>query len=920
MATDIFLSHFALSSPQRTSLFFRENESTFCQKPMQLRALAQVGGYLLRVGYATSDLKTFNTADELDASTATGVTDSTATVHSDLEDVTHKVMGQFLLLLQNSPVHDAVRNVAKYNSSNLPRFLLWLFHDEATNTLRSKKVPLYVSLVNTFYAAGTDFMTKSVSNGRYTCDRYTGQVAEMNGQLILQAPILPNIEQLKFIVAHYADAARHEFNFLQADAAKLSNFSSGASMPLGKLELLVKKVNEDASYNLILKDKTFDEELYNYDIDALLLPLEEVSEALDASKGEVVLFSRINRSKVSSLIGLTREQGYILSLSPVLNTLEYSPSIECAQSLMEMSYVLQEARLLNGSYCSPTALRLELSDNEIVQYVHSSACNLHAMSQKDYTDWLAASSSASINAFVHTILSRHQQSKPYTLPASREIAQHVVLLLTYLLGDEISEPIEDKDVLFLLDKESVEILSLARKNMPPHIHDEIRVLYKCCDFLTGDWTIEQARTLLKHQYGDVDFTPSHDIAFDPPVTAHCCVRFLYLLSSLYVKHDNPSFSFESDLPLYKPPSVLVRETFLLQMVWQPHVELEHFVNAFSSPLLLAGISFKKTNVHDGKDYLPIAMFAHDFFGHAFFNNAYIDAPWKCVTDALRCSLIGQFQATLSVLSSREEPFTFLKYTVNSQDVLHLLQFLLFFILHEETNIATNARMRVLPSYPSRAFLEKKFYMFTSAVSQKNQRVLELRNTLSDLPDSLKALLPINQQSPFPFLLASWMFDSVLEVSKQSFEKRDDFDVMDVMSGFEEKLKNQALLFSKLEGHWSKLSKSSIITPEDSRLILTQSRFSVLARPDIQQNLHFTPLPWDLEAKPEALASKKAAPSVVDKQVEIFDPTLRKRMRRGPNFFSSDEIKLVKKRAKLESDFESKEKVVSAAGFEKVISD
>ena len=825
MSKVIPISLATLSSLNDVALFFHDHESDLCVKGERVQAFGKTNGFILTVGDST-------------------------TLHDHAIDNTFVVMELFMGLLQYSPVHHAVRNSSQYNSSGPLLFLHWLYVDDTTDQLKAKSVPVYTALVNTFYAAASNFFDSKSDDSSFTqaCKGFTKHLGVIDAQLILKAPTLPNEEQFKLLIAAFGDTANYEFKYLlptlndEGKVREVVEYFNNTNE--STLVLRVQKVSKHSPYTIALREQNFDIVVYEHDIDRIMQLLANSSDSISSNVGSFSLPPWCKTFELTPLSHDDPEQGYTVPLFIRLNTAEAFIDTPYELLFFKRICTLQQKRLRNELFIPLTLFGAEY-DGDIAAYVHSNACKLHTMEQQALASWMLGASHKSLATFVHSILGRHHNAQPYTLPASQQVIQHASLILGYLLNGE-GLVVNAQDLLSFLDDDSLRALTVARAQMSEYVRDKVRSLLYCCSALSYPEKMEEVRAKLKELCPNASFTRSYNIAFAPEETALCSAYTLYLLSKVYDLYGGIVFSY-SDCP----PEVLLSSSVLLLFMLQSFVQVDHLTKAAACSLSLTGVTFNIRNYHDGIAFDPYFFFLHDHLIHPFYINFGLDSYSKGLVMAYRLYVSEHFEMLFSLLRNSSTTCTFLGEEVSMQNMLEVLKGLYFFIMHENSTVSTTARMRILPFYCGKAFLDKKHMMFDASKAESVNCFLSLDKAFTNLPPKLKALLPIARQSTFPYALACWMFDSIIEESRLSFQKDTAFDMSQVEQSFLEKLEQQTSIIKTLETQWDKLYSSGLITKAMHDVTSKQERYRLLASPKNQARLSYGVINFDLRAAQEA---------------------------------------------------------------------
>ena len=738
---------------------------------------------------------------------------------------TQRLLGHLVRVLDASKVWHILSN-AQVRGSSLPSCLLWLKVDDSSKQLHCQGIPTYMSLLSTFKLACD---TKKV-------------LGRMHARLILEAPCLPNADQLTFILHFFADTARHHFTSL-CDGGDVRYFSETC---FHEFDLLIQLVAKHKPYSIALVDTDADVCLYQKDIQHLLQPLAIVDSpiAFPEKEGTISVFQ-----KAFACTTLSSSQ-YLIPLKPEGNLYKESLKDAYSEYLLRLKQKQNQCLPCVSALCLPSDF---IASDEMLYAVQYESPNLFAIPQKKFALWLLDAKVDNLDAFVHILLRKAQEREPYTLPASKEVVLQVVDVLRYLLSESsesLEKSTEDAAAPLPLEPLSLGVLSKVRESIEAQDKDEALFLLRCCDSLASAEGVKAVRSELKERYG-INFLSKHLIPYAPEETAYVIMRFLYRLSAFYETFSqNPSLydcipdSFKSFAENMLQSNVIT-DGVLLQFVLQKYVSIESFNKAYCLPLSIAGVSFEMNNPHDGLNMSPIFLLCHDYFFHAFGGDHLLSSYWVVLLHQERKVLVRLLESVSLFLLESLMEFSFLGKDVVAENLLTVFTTLIFGLFHESTGNNGRTRVRVLPSSCDRSYLEKKFSFFDQATLRESSR-LRLNLEYEGFSNELKQLLPLKDNCSFTYFLACLLLDTVTE-SLRNANGKASVDISHIMEAFQQRLSSQEALMRLFEKNWDAFVENGIFPKEFKQVTSSSDRLKVLCLPNVQEMLYYALISWDLHA-------------------------------------------------------------------------
>ena len=749
------------------------------------------------------------------------------------EEGTAKLLFCLSNLIQQSRILPIVAH-AHIADGFLHHCLLWLTYSKTTRSMAIRHTPSYRSLVDTFKLACREEVSYN----------------EMQARLIVEAPQLLNADQLQLVLHAHADSAWHHFR------TYMQGMSPRKAISDWELDFaLCIKVKSGSTYNVALHDLYYNEVLYRKDITHRMKPLEVSTQKVSSKFSKFYLFSNQTSLRVKRL----SEVEYMIPLNLRQNTFE---STYCENH--EVNFLVSHAnRILlkqiatedGESNYLPAVLPPSViqQENFGMQWVTYHPDMLHALSQKDVARWLCDTPIDIVHNVVNMLLKKHQLGEPYTLPGSGEVITAIYYIMLFL-----SKGATDEVILSVVNRKSYEVLKRVRSIMSEAQREEVLTLYKCCLCIVRLKDVPTAYLELARHY-NVKFSFKPNIVYSPPATLFITIRALYLLSKLYSKASVGIEPFSID-PSYKLFfDKMLNEDFLNDGIFilcmlQSFVDVQHFNKAWSVALSIAGISFNIDNMHDGSNLSPIQLFIHDVFGHEFFRNGILNHYWKLQQSTERRLLVEGEEAVLSYLNTSSNTFIFLDKPITPQSLAYLFKHLFFLFVHEQSLASTQSSVRILPFACNRAYLDKVFVCFIKD-NNKASHNLSLSAFYADFPQELKALLPIQDNSTVPYLLAYLLFVTLVHFLQdnnlQSGDMLDPNNVKQLFLAFDDKLERHERLMYFYDKNWNTLIKSNILPETFSSITNTKKRLNVLGLPNVQEMLFYAQIDRPMSASGDA---------------------------------------------------------------------
>ena len=497
--------------------------------------------------------------------------------------------------------------------------------------------------------------------------------------------------------------------------------------------------------------------------------------------------------------------------------------------------LVQEGCIVNGKANGTK------TESAILHLFHKHPDELHLLSQKTFADWFLEAPVKDVNVALLSLLRRVQDKEPFTLPASAQLVTIVHHFTEYLLGyPEIDEA---KIKPYLNEERNVFFLDWARKGLPGsffvYVKESLEVLHQACALLPFKDTAQEATLILEKHFKVQLSDGVSNISYPAIPTAFLITRFLHALTDMYGAEDDPSRLSFCDTLICKG----ILPLFLLQS----NVDIPHLNKATSLPVEVVGITFDLHNYHDGTDYTPARFWTHDYLFHAFFINSIIDDYWKLLQNKDRVLLMHNIEAMREQLSKMGEgSFTFVNQSIHVKQLLQVFDLLYFTLVHElYTRGKTRTKTSMLPSAFPHTFLEKSSNYF-EAVNKEHSDTLILKDLFDDFTDDMKALLPLEGNSSFPYFAAYLMLDSIIEETRNAYPRGGEVPAYALFAAFEVKLQEQEQLLYLYEKNWNTLLEQGVLYPDCAAIILPADRLRVLATPYYQERLRLASMDFPLQ--------------------------------------------------------------------------
>ena len=893
-----FFPYQLVGNIDQMSQFFWDNQEFFSQKGRHFEVYHYVGGYKLLV------------ADEYE---------QLSFQYAQQTSVTYQFLEKCLHLLQSSRVLHAVENSQKYGSY-LPPYLFWLTtktthvpnfshtpyvplvpeasslsnrssdSDNATSTafavlggssitnffdayvdadvcesqaitLKLKHVPSCTALLHTFLLAAGRKQERLPMHARLIFETPTGTI---------------NREQLEYVLNFFAESAHHYFKSLSTNLSARGDEADNnfIHMHVGdsraSLDLIVQQVSSAQSYAISLRDEYFDELLYRccindsmkkleigaeslvFDGDLLLLPYVG---AFDVSKDALIKRDRCRLALSSRRIDHKR---FCIDLHVSGNTF---PHRLCSSSLQMEEVQVNKIRSCQKNTIkflpSIEALFVENYNCTIYDLFHRRPASLHALTQKDFTKWFHNTPIKVVNVAMQSLLSRVQDDKPFTLPATSPLVSIIKDLMGYLLG---KSTVDEKCIAQYVNAESLSILRQARRELllPSSDTDadekkqieqcrgKVFAVYLCCEQLAFSCDCLETSLILKETFGFQIPQNLHHIAYPPQQTACLIISALRVLTFVYKFF---GMCVVSVFERFEFCNELISKGILPIFLLQSEVSIPHLNKSTCLPVEIVGVTFDLRNSHDGNFYSPIEFLMHDFLFHAYFINSILDMRWKLLQSQERIELMHLIELVRTKLSKSSECYVVAKEAIKSIDLLQAFDQLFFVLMHEAFGgTRTQTRARIIPSAFPHIFLEKITCYFERNYLP-NPDTLVLKHRFSDLTADMQAVLPLKRYSSFPYFVAYIMFDTILKEARNAMPNADAFEALSaecLLVAFKKQLEEEVGLLYLYVRHWDQLIKDGVLYDDCVRITSHADRLRVLAMPHIQERLHLAIIDWSLE--------------------------------------------------------------------------
>ena len=784
---------------------------------------------------------------------------------SSLSDASHKPNRQSYSkksLVQNSSVSNRCEDSITLPALQEKQMLLYSTHQ-----------PSCTSLLHTLFLA-TDHRV---------------EVLPMQARLLLEVPNgYVNREQLDYVINTYVNPVWHYFECLTSDfkneGAAESNYKYMHKHDCqAELQLVFQDVSSSQRYKISLKNMYFDEELYSKDIHQAMTFLEKSADPLMIGDGYVFLpkwdsgdlvdckpspnklhfgavMLSLNKNAHLAEHGmffLYKQLGsdrLCLSLKPIVN-----PLISKKASVIDIQWKKMRLSQESTTAYIPPIEQLFAGmqiDDYILGYFYKRPDRLYLCGQYHFVNWLLERPVKDVNVAMLSLLRRVQEKESFTLPGSAELVTTISFFAKYLLGNACVDESVIKP--YLRDQRSLPILKRTKQSFckfikldPASFHgellevynrlhalyDDLSVLKKVCLLLSNkDACIEATRILEEHfkvQLSD----GLHNVPFPPVPTAFLIVRFLFALTEVY------GFNISNDL---KYCEALICKGILPLFLLQSEIDVPLLNKVACLPIEIASVSFDLHNEHDGKDFEPIIFLLHDFLFHAFSIDSIIDAYWKLLQNEDRVLLMHNIEAVRNKLSKNEAAdFTFINESITCKKLLKAFDLLYFVLVHEKNSRGrTHTRTCILPSAFPHAFLEKSSNYFES-LDKEQPAALKLRKFYGDFTEDMRALLPLEGNSSFPWFAAYILFDTIVDQTRNAKALNAEVSDDDLLMAFKVGLAKQEQLLCLYANNWDALINNGVLYPSCAEIKLPLARLNALATPYFQDRVRKHPMNFPL---------------------------------------------------------------------------
>ena len=793
------------------------------------------------------------------------------------KNVTYWFVSRLVSLLQDSLVKDAVENHQKIGSF-LFHYLYWLDVTDSVDSNPSEPslcishLPSCSSLMHTFLLA-----------------RHRGQAnLPMYGRLILEVPKgKVNREQLDYVLNKFVETAYQHFKTLSSsfeEDIKSNNFLfSPVNYDTSKLELVFQRVAENKPYIISLWNVYFDELLFISNIDQPMQLLEESSTPIMYAQ-ESILLPQFRYSALSlevsdeiscdtlpfGLVALPRHKladcsvyksvlpckqithdQLRVTLAFIGNTYPDQQIFFASEAMKQQAQkmVLSQKNLMR--FIPPIERQfVNCTTSLITSYFHHQPDRLHAISQSDFADWLLNTPIKELHFAVQSLLSKVQDGKAFTLPASAQVVSIMQGFMEYLLGigdvDDafVAKYLNDSSSLPLLQKARVAMVNVdSFDDSVRQMQNDLRALHACSKALSFKEQCADASFSLEQAFNVQFEQQTYNIAYPPQQIAFLIAKFLELLTKVY---DFSSGADIEDDSMHQYYSALVCKGSLPFFMLQFEVDIPHLNKVTCLPVEVVGVTFDKNNHHDGLNYTPARFWGHDYFFHPYYINTFIDALWKWQQNYERVVLMHNIEQVRAQLANNADSFTFVHESIGPKQLLQTFDLLIFLLMHETYGVInTHTRARITPFSFPHTFLEKVRAYF-SGIDLKSPNKLNLRNLFEDFTDDMKALLPLQSNSSFLYFATCLLVDTVVEETRNAMPEREEVLALDIITAFKQKLLKQEDLLYLYEDNWENLISVGILYENCADITNIDERLRVLAQPHVQERLRNEIIHWPLD--------------------------------------------------------------------------
>ena len=759
---------------------------------------------------------------------------------SNLEDgATRELLNRLVGLMTNGFVYHTLKN-GQTIGSFVHSIMYWLSYDADSHSLSVVNAPNFFSLSNTFL----------LEDGEPWVYRHL-YLKQMHASLLVESPRPLNDEQVKCVISFFAESLQHHFKYFPPHhLCEPYNFTMNIQEYLDfdadSLKLIIRSVPTDKPYSATLRDETCDQLLCKKDISGALQMLESKGTLMDFSLEKVSIDPAMQDLSCKVHVNDDGESDFIIGLYACSDNLIYKTDIG------EDSFPLK----LSNKHCYLPKwddLSPELQKDPDLHFIKHHADLLHLLPQSYIARWLLEAPLDTLNAANAVLLHKIHSGEPYTLPGSRELICTMEGVLGRLLGVNENSS-SDTELLTVVDRKTLHFLDEAAVTMKDDVRSKVEALYKCAYLLTTENANVRVHDILD-QYFDLSFPAGKLGAYAPEESLYFMVCTLWLISSIYQESGCYENSDETErmMTLVKEgfsiyPSLMFNSSMLFLAMLQKHIDIEHFNRTNCLPLSLQGLSFHIDNCHDGTNMLPIFLYLHDIVAHPPDVNSLVERPFKLPLIASRLRFTHCFESIKNYIAKNVQRMSYHYGAFALQDFLKLFELQFFMLTHESAedqidNLTTQTRERLLSLNFKHTYLEKLNLLFH--YDKDAQQKLNLFDKYDDIPDALKAMLPINGQSAFPYFAISLLLDELVHFVRSSEEEGVTFNPQVCFDAWLRHLTQQQACIAALVYKWDELQANAILPESFSAINARKERENLLMSPHVQEKLHYGVVDFDI---------------------------------------------------------------------------
>ena len=826
-------------------------------------------------------------------------------LYKHLKNVTHDFIACLVAFFEGSSVLHSIDNAQKYGCFLL-HYLFWLTLNSFTSTLSAFNASqMMASQSKPFLALMHQPSCASLFHTVMLANDCSPEMLPMHARLVLEVPSgRLSRSQLEYVLDIYAKSAWRYFTCVSTDfnrtTSVFKNFYEAQRYNYqylhkddskAQLELIIKRVSEDRSYTISLRNVYFDVLLYSTNIHQAMMFLEEASEPLVFYKGDILLAKSesfnwnecLPSNNVVQFGGVTlpyekfddcSEHGLLVPCKQLdadrlclqLNISRCSDQLPVRSSFYEI--VEDQMQKLRSSQKNTTPFippieqllvansnAMHVSYSAIFRIFYEQPDKLHLLNQKCFAHWFLETPVKEVNVAMLSLLRRVQEKEAFTLPATAEIVTIIQHFTSYLLGcsadsSMIAPYLKESSSLARLIA-AKRILKSCTLSFPQDescremqaVYKDLLALHKACALLPVKDKCIEATSCMEEHFSVRLSDSMHNKPYSPTSTAFLITRFLYALTKVYTLTTLESEDISKELECCE---ILICKGILPLFMLQSEVDIPQLNKACCLPIGVVGVTFDLHNKHDGTDYTPARLWVHDYLFHTLFINSILDSHWKLLQIEERVLLMHNIEAMRNNLSEKEaDYFTFANESIGAKQLLQVFDLLYFNLVHEKHSRGrTHARTCMLPSAFPHTFFEKTNNYF-NWVDSDNPAALTLTSVFEDFTEDMRALLPLEGNSSFPYFVAYLMLDSIIEQTRHAKLQADEVSVDALLAAFEAKLEEQEQLLYLYEQNWNILVDNGVLYPSCADITSSVERLRVLATPYFQERVRKFPMSFPL---------------------------------------------------------------------------